>query len=86
MRDTLIEGGYAKMVQGKQITKRNIDYALANQSARKIVRKVKVHFIDGFQHAAIDVKIALDIDRVCADTISMPQKDTNDCTNRGPSK
>ena len=39
-----------------------------------MVREFKVHFIDTFQHAAIDVKIAMDTDKGCADAIRMPTK------------
>ena len=50
-----------------------MDYVFGNEKAMKMVREVKVHFIDSFQHAAIEVKIALDTDMGCAGTISMPR-------------
>ena len=51
----LTEAGYADIVKGKEITNGQIDYILVNEKARRMVRDVKVHFIDSFQHAAIDV-------------------------------
>ena len=51
----------------------NINYIYANQNARNIVRDVKMHFIDGFQHAAIDVKIEMSIQKGPADALVTPQ-------------
>ena len=57
----LTQEGYADIVKGKEITNGKLYYIFVNEKARRMVRDVKVHFIDSFQHAAIDVKIEMAI-------------------------
>ena len=39
-----------------------------------MVKDVKVHFIDNFQHAAIDVKIEMTIHKGHAEVLRVPKK------------
>ena len=70
----LIDAGYADLEKGKEITNGKIDYIFVNEKARRMVRDVKVHFIDNFQHAAIDVKIDMAIHKGPAETLVTPKK------------
>ena len=70
----LIDAGYADLEKGKEITNGKIDYILVNEKARIMVRDVKVHFIDNFQHAAIDVKIDMTIHKGPSETLVTPKK------------
>ena len=70
----LLEAGYAEVVRWKQITNGKVDYIFAIEKARKMVRDVKVHFIEDFQHAAIDVKIEMGIHTGPADALVSPNE------------
>ena len=53
----LIEAGYADAIEEKQIKNIEIEYIFVNERAGRMVKDVKVNFINNFQHVAIDVKI-----------------------------
>ena len=52
-----MEAGYADAAQKKQIKNGKIDDVFVNKRAGRSVKDAKVHFIDNFQHAAIDATI-----------------------------
>ena len=50
------------------------DYVFANEKVWKMVIDVNVHFIDDFQHAAIDVNIKMSIQKGPAEELITPKK------------
>ena len=70
----LVEDGYADTVRGKQSANGKIDYVFVNERVGRMVKDVKINFIDNFQHAAIDVKIEMVIHKGPSDVLSTGNK------------